>query len=243
LTRQEARVYFGLLDLGAVQTGALCNHTGIARSNIYGILHSMIRKGLASYRLKNNIKVFIAAPPETLHTLIDSKRKELQEEIEEMDLLIMELKHKLPPKMTPFDYKYYEGLSGIKTMTAEMMSALNRASTMRSYTARKGSYRKLVSFHDGFHENRRMKKARLRIIYPLDDVALGKRRADDLTEVRFLDLKNDAEWGIIADFVYIKYIIWKYPRGFLIKDRIFAKSFCDVFEKLWQQAELLENME
>ena len=67
LTGQEARAYLALLELQQAQTGPLCKFTKIASSNIYAILDSLMQKGLVSYRVQNNIKVFMPAPPDTLN--------------------------------------------------------------------------------------------------------------------------------------------------------------------------------
>ena len=77
LTNQEARTYLALLKLQEAQTGALCKDVNIASSNIYKILDSLMKKGLVSYRVQNNIKIFMPAHPETLNELFLEKQKRL----------------------------------------------------------------------------------------------------------------------------------------------------------------------
>ena len=48
-----------------------------------------------------------------------------------------------------------------------------------------------------------------------------------------MELKNDAEWGVFNDVFFIQYIVNKNPKGFLIKDDIFAKTMEQNFDKLW----------
>ena len=67
LTSQESRTYLALLRIQESQTGGICKNTGIASSNIYNILDSLIKKGLVGYRVQNNIKIFMPASPETLN--------------------------------------------------------------------------------------------------------------------------------------------------------------------------------
>jgi sugar-specific transcriptional regulator TrmB len=62
LTSQESKVYLALLTLQEAKTGVLCKETGIASSNIYTILDKLLEKGLASYRVHNNIKKFSISP-------------------------------------------------------------------------------------------------------------------------------------------------------------------------------------
>jgi len=52
-----------------------------------------------------------------------------------------------------------------------------------------------------------------------------------------MDLENEAEWGICNDMFHIHYYpVKKKPYGFLIKDPVFAKTFKQVFDQLWEKA-------
>jgi hypothetical protein len=42
---------------------------------------------------------------------------------------------------------------------------------------------------------------------------------------------------VVKDLFYIQYITGKTPRGFLIKDSTFAKTFEQVFDQLWEKAQ------
>lgn len=66
---------------------------------------------------------------------------------------------------------------------------------------------------------------------------MAEKRKDQLSEIKLLGLKNDAEWGVVEDLTYIQYIIGKKPRSFLIKDDTFARTFEQVFDQLWEKAE------
>ena len=63
-----------------------------------------------------------------------------------------------------------------------------------------------------------------------------QRRKKQLAEVRFLKLENEAEWGVIGNKYFVQYITQKVPRGFLIEDEIFANTFRQVFEQVWNKA-------
>ena len=74
------------------------------------------------------------------------------------------------------------------------------------------------------------------MIFPKEDRELAKRRMDKYTKIKFMDLDNDAEWGVLGDIYFIQYITGDKPRGFLIKDKIFAKTFELAFDGLWKTA-------
>jgi len=236
LTGQEARVYLALLELQEAQTGPLCKFTRIASSNIYSILDSLISKGLVSYRVQNNIKVFMPAPPDTLNELFIEKQKKLDEERKEVTDMIANLKKQEIKKEPYSNYKYFEGMTGIKALWHEINEKMAPDYTIRCYTGRKGSYERFVGFYNLHHDLRTKKKIPERLIFPHEDMGLAKKRRNKVTEIKFMDLKNDTEWGVVKDLVYIQYITSKKPRGFLIKDEIFAKTFEQVFDQLWDKA-------
>ena len=239
LTAQETRVYMALLELLEAQTGILCRHTRIASSNIYKVLDSLMGKGLASYRMQNNIKIFMPAPPETLNELFLDKQKKLEEERKQVAELISGLRKRVVVKAPYSNYKYYEGMNGVKAMWHELNSEMGADSVIRVYTGRKEGYEKLVKFFDEHHRLRREKGIREQMIFPLEDVKLAKMRRNKFTEVRMADLRNDAEWGIVKDVLYIHYVTGKRPRGFLIRDETFADTFKQVFDQVWKLAKPL----
>ncbi|MFH1065307.1 MAG: helix-turn-helix domain-containing protein, partial [Nanoarchaeota archaeon] len=57
LSEKEATVYLDLKLNGESRTGKICERTKIPSSQIYGILSTLMEKGLASYKIVNNVKV------------------------------------------------------------------------------------------------------------------------------------------------------------------------------------------
>lgn len=237
LTSQESRVYIGLLELEEARTGKLCKHTRIASSNIYKILDSLIEKGLVNFKVQNNIKIFMPSSPEVLNDIFLEKQRKLDEERKEVNDLISSLKV-IKLKKEPYsNYKYFEGLVGIKSMWHEINSSMNKEDIMRVYTGRRVSYERMVGFLNEHHKLRMKKKVKELIIFPEGDIELAKKREKQLAKVRFMDLRNDAEWGVWRDLFYLHdYPVKKKPRGFLIKDKVIANTFRQVFDQLWKEA-------
>lgn len=236
LTAQESRVYLALLELQEAQTGRLCAFTGIASSNIYNILRSLMQKGLASYRVQNNTRVFLPASPDALNELFLEKQRKLDEERREVAELVSNLKKRKIESEPYSNYKYYEGISGVKSMWHEINNFMSPGSTALVYTSRPSAYEKLISFYDAHHKMRREKGIKELMIFPDEDRELGHKRRNKFTEVRFSSIKSDGEWGVVGDLLYIQYITGKAPRAFLIKDETFASTFREVFSKLWERA-------
>src|SRR3990167_5828378 len=86
-THNEALTYTALLGIGETTTGAIVKKTGLHRVLIYDALESLIRKGLASYVIKENIKYFQAADPQRLLDFIQEKEEQAKSIIPELALL------------------------------------------------------------------------------------------------------------------------------------------------------------
>ena len=236
LTNQESRVYLALLELQQAQTGLICSFTKIASSNIYKILNSLMQKGLVSFRVQNNIKIFMPALPETLNELFLDKQKRLEDERKEVRELISNFTRKEIKNEPYSNYKYFEGLSAIKSMWYELNSVMDKGNVVKIHTCKPGSYERLLGFYTEHHKLRVKKGVRERMIFSQEEIELAKQRGNKFTEIRFMDLKNEVEWGVMKGVFFLQYITGKVPRGFLIEDEKFSQTFGQVFDNLWTLA-------
>jgi len=239
LNKAEAKTYLALLRLKESKTGVLCEKTNIPSSNIYSILESLMKKGFATYRIQNNVKVFLPSDPEILEEIFDDKQKEIEKERKEIKELIKNLKseHNVPLALS--GYKYFEGLQAVKSVWFELTEELEKIpknETIVIYTGIKGAFEPMMPLYEEYHKRRLKNKINYKVIYPFGEEKLGSKRKKQLAEVKFLDLKNEAGWGVMGDKFFIQYITKKVPRGFLIKDKVFADTFKQVFEQIWKVA-------
>jgi len=101
------------------------------------------------------------------------------------------------------------------------------------------SWKVLNAFYLDHHKVRASKKIHLQMILPIDALKQAKERKKiGYFDYRFMDIKDDGEFGIYENFIVIQYTSKKEknPRGFLIKDKIFVETFKGVFNKLWNIA-------
>lgn len=238
LTLQESKVYLALLTLQESQTGLLCKETNIASSNIYGILASLKAKGLISYKVKNRIKIFMPSPPEALNEIFVEKQKKLEEEKKEVQKLISKLKVK-KVEDSESNYKYFEGISGIKSLWQEIIlsvPALDKSTIIKVYGGEKEAYEKLLGFYKEFQKARRKNKIKQHTILPHGETRIPRMKEFKDMKIHYEDLKNKAEWGVIGDLFFIQYIMTKTPKGFLVKDKIFAQTMEQVFNQIWKES-------
>lgn len=233
----EIRAYLSLLELQEAKTGNLCKHAKIASSNIYRVLDILLEKGLVSYRLQNNVKIFMPNSPENLKNLYNEKQKNLVQQGKEVIQIINSLK-KLQVENKPYsNYKYFEGISGIKSLWIELQENIKPKMILYTFVRTSVENHPLRGFFTDWHNQRIRKKANIKMIFPTDSPHGKKRSVLPFTEVKFLKYtSSEAEWGIVGDYLYIEYVLGKQPRGFLIKDEIFSQTFKIIFEQLWEKA-------
>ena len=109
-------------------------------------------------------------------------------------------------------------------------------SHVRMYTGIKKAYEAMLGLYEEFHKVRVKRGIKYMIIYPLEETEVAKKRKRQLAEVKFIKLENEAEWGVMGNKFFVQYITQKIPRGFLIEDEIFAKTFRQVFNQIWKIA-------
>ncbi|MBW2967206.1 hypothetical protein KY362_01840 [Candidatus Woesearchaeota archaeon] len=109
LEEHEVKTYLALLDLGESTATALSQRTGLGRVHMYQITERLIHKGIASYIIKNNVKFFKAADPETL-------LKKLQEKEENLKSILPELKARQQLAKPETKVETYRGRKGVNTI-------------------------------------------------------------------------------------------------------------------------------
>lgn len=238
LTLQETRAYLALYRLEETRTGPLCDASGIPSSRIYHVLGSLCRKGLAGYRLKNNTRVYAAAPPESLNELLDDRRRRLEDERGKLKTLIPQISKTRMREEPLSEHRYFEGTSGVKSLWHELAGLLRPGQTLLVHTGRAESYAPLDGFYREWHRIRVAKRVNARMIFPKTDTSIAPQRdMMPLTEVRTMPIDALGEWTVIGDLVIMQHLSKDRPRAFLINDKEFAGMMRETFERIWTIAE------
>ena len=72
---KEIQVYLSLLKIGETTATKIYRETKIERTLVYYIVEKLINKGLASFKLKNNVKYYSASNPKRILEEIREKEK------------------------------------------------------------------------------------------------------------------------------------------------------------------------
>jgi len=114
LTKNEADVYWILLQLHETLASRIALKTKISRPHVYDALNKLLEKGFASYILKNGKKYFRPINPKKILDIFKEKEYLIEKNIPELIKMFEPLKEK--PVI-----EVYEGAEGIKTILNDMI--------------------------------------------------------------------------------------------------------------------------
>lgn len=225
LSRNEAKIYVALLEIGEAQAGALSKKTQINRTTTYDALERLLEKGLISYSIQAGRKVFKAASPEKLMENLKEQQRAGEEIIPELQRICDSTKEKEESAI-------YEGRKGIKSILQDILQC-------PEYIAFGSSGRFLeVMKHDFMAFQRRKKEQSIKARVILNESA---RKSETVsfayTQFRYIP---DSYATPTSTFVYgdnSAIIIWgENPVAIVINSKAVAKSHRSYFELLWKQA-------
>lgn len=237
LSEREALTYLDLLQNGESQTGKICDRTKIPSSQIYSILNTLLEKGLVSYKIINNIKVFNAAKPNSLANLFEERERRIKNEKVNLLKFIKKLEKSQPKPERLTDFKYFHGILGIKSLYTEIINSWERGDEYFIVSAPLESFKKLEAFFlEIVHKKRVKDKVKLRIIINKNSKKYGLARTKlPLTQVKYLDIDTKTEYGVLNDYFFLVNY-GSDPYGLLIKDKNFSETYSVYFDLLWQIA-------
>ncbi|MCK4552998.1 helix-turn-helix domain-containing protein [Candidatus Pacearchaeota archaeon] len=238
LTPGEARVYLALLELGFSTVSPISKKARVSISKIYSVLEGLIRKGLVSSIVKNNVKHFNAANPERIIDFLEKKKKKIEQEENEVKKKLPELKSKLARAEKKSVAEVYEGVKGIKTFFEKMLLEVKEGDMIYVFgIPREVSVKYEGYFLHDWSKKRIQKKVKTKIIYNFDARDVGKKRAKlKLTELRYFpkEIQTPAWINIYGNVVSMTYMIGDSPFCVVIRDENIAKSHLAYFNFLWK---------
>ncbi len=121
LTEGEAKVYVALLSTGSSTVGPIVKESGVAYSNVYGILQRLIEKGIVSFIIKNKTKYFQAVTPSNLYVYLEKKEREIAQQKTQLKILIPQLV-KLQDIQPSQAAEVYLGIVGLHTAYERLLA-------------------------------------------------------------------------------------------------------------------------
>lgn len=129
LSENETGVYVTLLRIGKSTTGRILKEYDMSSGKIYYILNKLIKKGLVSYVIKNNIKYFKSQCPENILEYLENEKKKIDNKEMQIKKLLPEILDSIKTEEEDISVEIYEGMDGFKTGIFRFMDEHNYGDT------------------------------------------------------------------------------------------------------------------
>jgi sugar-specific transcriptional regulator TrmB len=131
LSKIEAQLYQGLLEMGKTTIMELANHIGMKRITAHFNIESLIKKGLVIQTMEGARRYIIAEPPERFGYLVEQKLEYVKHLQEKLPDIIQTIGSNFPKANVSEDIeiKYYKGKDSVKVIYDEVL----RAKEIRAY--------------------------------------------------------------------------------------------------------------
>ena len=236
LTKGEIKVYLSLLKLGETTTGKIIEEAQISSGKIYEILDKLIKKGLASYSIKEKTKYFSAASPNRILDYLHEKEKNLKEKEQE---LLKELPSLLSIEKAgkkEYETNLFKGFKGIQTAIFEALEDLTSKDeilAMGIISHKKEQYNLLWQ---RWHKERIKKKIICKAIFSDKNTDYYNTfKKMKFTKVKVLQGITPSAIDIMGKRVLV-FTYGEEASCLSIKNPEIAKSFKTFFETMWKIA-------
>jgi len=229
LSETEIKVYLVLLDLGGSLAGDITKKSGVNRTNVYDALERLIDKGLVSYVLESNRKVFEPINPERLQEILRERQQKLNS-------ILPELEAKYSQNKSKEEAVIFRGKRGIKSIFEDVLKGKNEVYV---YGAESRFADMFPAYQEYWNKERLKLKLKINMIY---NEKVRQRKINEnlrLSMMRFLPASYDFPSTIMIYGDNVVTIVWKdVPLGFVVKSKEVVKSNMNFFNILWNIAKV-----
>ncbi len=241
LNSYEAKLWTALLSRGVATAGELSDIANVPRSRSYDVLESLERKGFVIMKLGKPIK-YIAVPPAEV---LERVKKTIKDDADKQADVIEGLKNS--EVLTELSTLHTQGITlvepaeltgavrGRQNLYSHLASAIKNAEKSVSImTTKEGLKRKTEALKNAIQKAKN-KGVRIRILAPKDAgetalSAFAKVKNTDALPARFCVIDGkQVTFMVLNDEVHPNYDF-----GVWVNAEHFAKSFENMFDKLWE---------
>jgi HTH-type transcriptional regulator, sugar sensing transcriptional regulator len=236
LTEGEIRVYYAVVKIGESSTGKIMEQCGISSSKVYLILDKLIRKGLVTFVIQNNVKRFKASNPASIIEYIDKQQEELEKTKNEAKRTVKEIQS-LIGSYTEETAQVYVGTKSMLSAFSNILDELKKGEEFLFIGAPAGDVDNLRLFFQNLHAKRINRKIKTKGIVN----TTTKKKYDDMfkgmknIELRYSSLNFPHAVGIGNTRVILS--LWgDNPIAFEIVSERMVKKYKDFFKSQWELA-------
>ncbi|MBI4139507.1 hypothetical protein HY483_00935 [Candidatus Woesearchaeota archaeon] len=236
LTKGEIKVYLTLLKLGETTTGKIVEQAQISSGKIYEILEKLIKKGLASFIIKEKTKYFSAASPNRILDFLSEKEKKIKIQEEQLQKELPALLTISKEAKKKYETKLFIGFKGYQTAIFEALVELKPESEFLAMGIQSRRSEKFNLLWQKWNTERIKKKIKCKLLFSekgTEHYNIFKKMK--LTEVKTIKGITPAAADVMGDKVLILSHGTE-PSVLVIKHPDIKESFTTFFNNLWQIA-------
>jgi len=221
LTGNESRVYTALIKIGKTSANELARNLGIDRTLTYTLLNHLIEKGMVSYVIVSNKKLFSATSPENLLNKLKADEEILKK-------AITELKNIKAVAEPSSEIKVYEGKGGLRTF----LKILVKNGKLAIFGATGRLYDSLFEVEAFAKHIKKSFSARI-----ISNVKYREHRIGRINQIsiKYLNIESEATTTIFGDYIAI-HVLTNKPIIITIKNKEIAQGYLNYFNALWKLA-------
>lgn len=236
LNRNDIKIYNALHSIGRSKTGPIIKETNIVSSRVYESLRNLVKKGLVSYEVKNNIKYYQAELPEQLI-------EEAEQNVRGLRTLSKDLSSSPIIPTSRNETNTYEGIRGFKMAYEQHVDELEQGERVSIIAFVGKEYQASRSIRNFFSEvvdtTMIKKKSRGRMITskPIKEIIKKDRPDSSIYDIRHLPTPYALPYAINISKREVMLSVWgDEPIVFKIRNPIIVASFQANFNHLWDIA-------
>ncbi|HLD06910.1 MAG TPA: helix-turn-helix domain-containing protein [Candidatus Nanoarchaeia archaeon] len=224
LNRAEARIYFILLGLGQARAGTISKKTQINRTTTYDVLERLLEKGLVTYAIEANRKIFKPAAPRKIVENIREQERAVQKMLPALEQIYAETKEE--------DSVVFKGKKGIRSIMQDIL-------TYKEYFSfgSMGEFLEVMQHDFRWFQERKCEKKILSLVLMPEHLRDKEIVTSARARFRFIPdaYATPSTTWIYGDKVAI--IMWSdTPLATVITSRKIAQSYRSYFKLIWRAA-------
>jgi sugar-specific transcriptional regulator TrmB len=228
LSKNEAKIYIALNELGSTTIGDIAKESKIHRSNVYDAIEGLVQKGLASFILKDKVKYYQPTDSSNLFNMIQEKEEKVKSLLPRLELL-QGLSHEKSEASIQI---------GLAASRRALDAFLEYNSEILVMGAPSNVGKLIGPFLQNFHKRRIEKKIMMRHIYntdAFDRIAYLKKLK--YTPVRVLPSEYNSPVATVIVGDEVTFIQWiDSPVIITIKNKSMVDGYRKYFYYLWKDA-------
>lgn len=228
LEDSEIKVYLSCLALGSSKVNEIAKKSQLIRTTTYGVLKSLMEKGLISTVLKDNITYFQAASPKQLLEILDEKKKKINSILPKLEKIqeFVSTKHNV---------QVFEGKEGMKTIFNDLVSKPNQTEKIIGFLGKWLEFSEIYT--DIYYRKKKENKIKTLVLVDEKEREFSKEKKIANSEIRYIkDLDIDSECFIYHDKVAYVSFEEDNMKGVIIQDKKMFELQDKVFDNLWKIA-------